>query len=275
MKILFLLPVLIYLSLMNTAPATGINGDKPCPVLYSTSGHNEYLELLSETYNIPGVNDTHNTDLDLALEILHWTNKQWEHDGSTQASSDDAFEILEEAAEGHGFRCTEYAIVYAAAANSSGLVSRRIDLKTRDCETAESGAGHSAAEVFIKDFDKWVFVDPQNDVVAFKDSIPLNALEFRESIEENPGSIKILYKGEWVPENFAAQVINWIYPYLYFLEIPFDNRYGRNEIYLCNDKAKLMLVPVGAQAPAVFQQRYALDNYIETKNSSLFYSAPE
>ena len=84
----------------------------------------------------------------------------------------------------------EYAIVTAACARACGFPSRVLALKREDVETAESSAGHVVAEVWLDQFGKWVFVDPQFDVVPELEGIPLNAVEFQEALAAGKKRIK-------------------------------------------------------------------------------------
>ena len=70
--------------------------------------------------------------------------------------------------------------------------------------------------------------------------------------------------------------VNWIYPYLYYFNFPFDNREGRDiEHKTIDGKKALMLVPVGAKNPTLFQQNRKLDYCIYTNALKEFYAPPE
>jgi len=252
----------------------GNENTEACMIYYPDSRKSIYLKHFREEFDIMSLFSEGDSDIDRVLATLHWSNRQWQHNGSNPASSQDAFTILEEARAGKNFRCTEYALVFAAAASSAGLPARTLDLRTMNCETAESSAGHSAAEVYLPDLQKWVFVDPQNDVAAFIDNVPLNAFELKRAIAERPAEINIIYKGEMVPADFQKQVIGWLKPYLYFLEVPFDNSYDAGEKYTCGSKTKLMLVPPGENAPEVFQKKTPLDFIHVTYSPEEFYGKP-
>jgi hypothetical protein len=67
----------------------------------------------------------------------------------------------------------------------------------------------------------------------------------------------------------------WVYPYLYYFDVRFDNREGvafKRETV--DTKASLMLVPVGATLPKVFQRKYPMDSYKFTNSPVDFYQAP-
>ena len=140
--------------------------------------------------------------------------------------------------------------------------------------TAKSGAGHSSAEVYLNDLKKWVICDPQNAILAFYDSIPLNAYELQLAINQYPDQIEYYYKGKAVSKDFGKQIANWFYPYLYFLDIHFDNRYPFSSKYKCKENTKLILVPKGEAAPKVFQVHYPMKDYQTTHSVADFYQAP-
>jgi hypothetical protein len=69
--------------------------------------------------------------------------------------------------------------------------------------------------------------------------------------------------------------VTWIYRYLYYLNFPLDNREGRDiERKTIEGKSALMLVPVGAKNPTVFQQNHKLDYCLYTHSLKEFYAAP-
>jgi hypothetical protein len=70
--------------------------------------------------------------------------------------------------------------------------------------------------------------------------------------------------------------VEWIYPYLYYFDVNFDNREGAySNPSLVEGKRSLMLVPVGAKNPKVFQIKYKLDHFIYTNSLEEFYSSPD
>ena len=73
------------------------------------------------------------------------------------------------------------------------MPSRVLGLKRRDVETAKSGAGHVVAEVWLDQFNKWVFVDGQCGAIPEKDGCPLNAVEFQKSIANEHSKLNIRF----------------------------------------------------------------------------------
>jgi len=77
-----------------------------------------------------------------------------------------------------------------------------------------------------------------------------------------------------VPKDFGKQITHWFYPYLYFFDIAFDNRYPQTFEYKCSENEKLFLVPVGEEAPKIFQNHLSLEGYQTTHSLADFYQPP-
>jgi hypothetical protein len=239
--------------------------------LYEQTQQNEYLQTLREQYELDKVVAGAANDTEKALRIVNWVHQQWQHNGSNEPSKSDALTILEEAKQGKNFRCVEYGIVTTAALNAIGLPSRTMGLKMKDVETIESGAGHVVMEVYLKDINKWVMLDGQFDAMPVLNNVPLNAVEFQQAIANNYDALEIRSLSGTSKSNYIA----WVYPYLYYFDVKFDNREGialkRETI---DTKSSLMLVPIGAKLPKVFQVKYPMDMYKYTNSLTDFYESP-
>ena len=139
-------------------------------------------------------------------------------------------------------------------------------------ETSQYGAGHVLLEVYLNDLNKWVLLDPQWDAMPLLNGVPLNAVEFQKAITESYKEIEIRTSVEISKRHY----VDWIYPYLYYFDISFDNREG-TEVNLnnINGKRRLMLVPVGEKNPTVFEINNAIDDCIYTNSLSDFYERPK
>ena len=238
---------------------------------YEQNENNEYLELLRSKFPIDSIIEGVGTDMEKTLKILNWVHIQWSHDGNNEPEKNDAISILEEAWEGKSFRCVEYGIVVSACLNAVGLKARTLALKTKEVETTKFGAGHVATEVYLNDLKKWVFIDGQFAAMPVLNGVPLNAVEFQKAIAENFAQLEIITSSEISKKTY----INWIYPYLYYFDVAFDNREGIEYKQLIDGKKSLMLVPAGAKCPTVFQIEYPI-NYVKyTHSLEVFYAMPE
>jgi hypothetical protein len=239
---------------------------------YENGTHNEYLSRLKALYNLDSVVAQQSSDSAKALRILSWSHTQWSHNGDNEPKKKDAISILEEAhTEGKQFRCVEYGIVGTAALNAIGLPARVLALKVKEVETTPYGAGHVLLEVYLKDLGKWVLMDGQWDAMPVLNGVPLNAAEFQQAIANNYEALEI----RSLSGVSKAAYTSWVYPYLYFLDVKFDNREGLDlKRELQGGKPSLMLVPQGAKEPTVFQKTRPINNVVYTRSLADFYSAP-
>ena len=239
---------------------------------YETGESNPYLEKLKTQYGIQALVQGLASDSARALRVLKWAHDQWKHNGDNQPKKNDAISILEEVKEGKNFRCVEYGIVTTAALNAIGLPARVLALKTRDVETTASGAGHVLLEVYLKDMKKWVLLDGQWDAMPVLDDKPLNAVEFQQAIANHYDRLQI----RSLSATSKLDYTRWIFPYLYYLDVPFDNREGAGRTKeLQENKTSLMLVPQGAKNPTVFQQKWPINNVVYTSSLAEFYAPPK
>jgi hypothetical protein len=225
---------------------------------------------LREKYNLEKLVSEAKDDYEKLKLITEWTQKQWKHNGNNQPSKPDPLTILQEASEGKMFRCVEYATAIAACARSLGLPSRVLCLKRSDVETATSGAGHVVAEVWLNQFNKWVFVDGQWGAIPEKKGIPLNAVEFQDAIARKATGLKIRFASEHIEETY----IDWVIPYLYYLDFNLDQRFFITKTEydrITGLNGKIMLVPKDAKHPEVFQKISPIKNCKYISNPKAFY----
>ncbi len=242
---------------------------------YSDTLGNKYLRELRQTYGLDTLTSNLPDEFEKIKTILHWSSSQWEHNGSHSPSKSDALTILEEAKSGNQFRCVEYGILAAASLNSIGIPARVLGLKTRDVGKVKFGAGHVVTEVYSHEYSKWIFIDPQMNILPTLEGIPLNAVELQKAIINECQNIELINAKGKVEQKFAKGYINWIGKYLYFFDVDFDERID----YVVEKKGfegkkSIMLVPVGIDNPSVFQRKYKIDNCIYTNSISDFYIKP-
>ena len=243
---------------------------------YPDTTQNEYLRQLRVNYGLEELAANHQDEFEKIKALLNWTHQQWTHSGSNTPSKFDAITILEEAKKGNKFRCVEYGIVSAAALNSIGIPARVLALKTADVEQVRYGAGHVVAEAYSQKFGKWLFIDGQYNTIPVLENRPLNAVEFQKAITENSEQLTLInHQGEVSIEE-KEQYINWISKYLYYFDTRFDNRnMPAKDRVKVGDKSKLMLVPLNAQNPSIFQKKDKIDYCVYSNNVNDFYQLPE
>ena len=205
--------------------------------------------------------------------LAGWVNSRWSHSSSNTPSSRNPLVILKEAADGASFRCVEYSLVMAGAAQSLGMPARMVGLKTRHAATARSGAGHVVTEIWLDDLEKWVVADPQLGYVFMADGIPLNAVELGETLAQKPGSVEVLSADGPVGWYRKNRYLVFVGPYLFHFDSPYDQR-----LFLAEQERRMdgmMLVPEGSPDLEVFQRENPLKIDYFTSSVDAFYAAPE
>jgi hypothetical protein len=209
------------------------------------------------------------------LHLVAWTHALWKHSGSNEPSRPDALTIIGEARQGKRFRCVEYAQVATHACLAVGMKARVLALKTKDCQRRKSGAGHVLSEVWLPAFNKWALADAQFNLMPTLAGVPLNAVELQEAIA---GRRKIVFHNAAGPvrPRLGRRYVHFIGKYLYFFEAEFDQRQvAYAEKFRPGERSSLMLVPLGADKPAVFQRRFPLDYLHYTHSLTDFYQSPQ
>jgi len=231
-----------------------------------SDSNNPYLKELRIKFNLDEVVAESQSDYDKVLAITHWVHRLWEHHGKNQPEKNDPISIIEEAKQGKRFRCVEYGIVVAGCLNSLGIPARVLGLKTADMETREYGAGHVVTEAYLKEMEKWVMIDGQHDLIPLLDGKPLNAFELRKALMTSRDLLSITGNVDPFRSN---EYFDWIEEYLFYFDVPLDNRYLSNR-----SEEKVMLVPKGANKPKVFQRKNPLKNVVYTESVQCFYQKP-
>ena len=222
------------------------------------------LRMLREQYALDAEVSSSSADLDKLERICTWVSQRWQHDGSNEPSSFDALTILREAVAGKQFRCVEFSIVLSACMNALGLPSRVLSLRTRDCQTRETGAGHVVSEVFLPDVQRWVLADAQWNAVLTGPDGTLSAYGLREALDERAD-----VRSSQLSASTLREYLTWIDEYLFYFDVQFDTREFEKF-----PEARLMLVPLGAPEPTVFQRRFPITGAIYTHSVPTFYPSP-
>lgn len=232
----------------------------PHAFVRSTPG-DAYLTRLRDEYALDKVAAGERSDYARLRAVSRWARSRWEHNGQNEPTKPDPISILREAAEGKRFRCVEYAVVLSAALNSIGIPARVLALKTEDAETRESGAGHVVAEAYLSDRGKWVMVDGQWDVIPTLKGKPLNAVELQRALARRDKGLGV----DSLSGADAAKYFAWVSPYLFYFDTRFDTRFEGAQ-----QTGSLMLVPLGAKQPTVFQRKWPL-RMVYTNSLRAFY----
>ena len=234
------------------------------------------LVALRTKYDLEKVVSGAGDDYERLRRLVKWAHDRWQHTGDNTPSRSDPLTILAEAAQGKRFRCVEYSIVVAGCAQSLGMPARRLGLKREDVETAQSGAGHVVAEVWLNSRKKWVLADGQWDALPEKDGVPLNAVEFQDAFARNAPGLKIRSSSDIKADSY----LGWVAPYLYYFDFSMDQRFSAPQTDHAEgqryqpQRGAVMLVPKGAERPAVFQRKTPMKNLTYISDPRAFYPVP-
>lgn len=235
-----------------------------------------YLTKLRLKYHLDDLVKESNNEYDKIQIVTHWVKNLWEHDGSNHPTTSDPLSILELVEKGNRYACVEYSIVLAGSLNSLGIPTRVLALKMPDVETRKIGAGHVVVEAYVENLEKWIMIDGQMDAIPTLDGTPLNAIEFQKHLASKTPNLSI----DSLDDTGIAMAPNiqeyfkWITPYLYYLDISIDNRVSPDSLEK-RLEGSLMLVPVGAKNPTIFQQKTSMRNFLYTHSVNTFYKRPE
>ncbi|MFD2599414.1 transglutaminase-like domain-containing protein [Sphingobacterium corticis] len=207
------------------------------------------------------------TDFEKVKAVQSWVQSRWKHDGQNVPEYQDAYYILKEAEKGRRFRCVEYATVAQQCLQALGFSTRQLGLMTRDISEVKWNGGHVTNEVYIEDLKKWIFIDPQYDVITLRNGVPMNAVELQHCIA-NRIDFEILNPNKLITKTDYEK---WIGPYLYYFTISLQR--GQVSIWdrIVGNKRQLTLYPVGAEQPAYFQKMMRLNTALYTHSLDTFY----
>lgn len=236
----------------------------PYPFQYS-SPKSEYLTRFREMYGLDQIIAKETTDLGRARALCQWVHFRLDHDGHKQFQSQDPFAILKAAMLGQQVQCVEFGLVLAAAFNAVGIPARPLYLKAANVQTKASAAGHALAEAWLPDLGKWVMVDSQADIIPMLGDKPLNAVELQQALLADAPNLTVLTSTDAKPKSY----FRWVNQYLFYFDTVMDNRYG-----VKSGRTGLMLFPLGAHKPVVFQRTEAIHNIRYTNSVATFYAAP-
>ncbi|MBC7807281.1 MAG: transglutaminase domain-containing protein, partial [Akkermansiaceae bacterium] len=136
-----------------------------------------------------------------------------------------------------------------------GIPARVVSARAQDVETRRFGAGHVFAEAYLRDQKKWVFLDPQVNVVGEVNGKPLNTVEFRQTFSEpNPKVHYNLLLGSCF--YYFSYELDWGYPL------------GERK------PGNILLAPKGAPYPRVFQRVSPRSEMLTTHNPADVYGPP-
>ena len=253
------------------------------PVIKYPNHNSPYLQALRAQFKLDDIIAEYHTDYEQALAVMNWVHHLWQHNGHNEPLNSDPISILTEVIEHQKqFRCVEYSVVLNGCLNAIGITSRVLCLKTADVETLEYGAGHVVVEAYLASLQKWILLDAQFNLQPTLDNIPLNALELQAALAKNkpivfksldPDMTNNKYNQAQIA-SYMQEVTDFTKQYLYYFDTKLDGNDWFTSGASTTNADRLMLVPLGAKNPTVFQIKYPLDNMNYTNSAAYFYQKP-
>ena len=236
-------------------------------LVYRDISKSEDLTQLRTEFELDSLVKECKTDFEKITKIQSWVQTRWKHNGDNIPEKSDAVFILREAMKGKQFRCVEYSSVAKQCLSSLGFKVRSLGLMTKDISEVKSGGGHVVNEVYLHDIKKWVFIDPQFDVITTYKNIPLNAVELQNCIAKNL-NFEILNPNKTITKE---EYKNWIGPYLYYFSTTIKGENIGIWDRLVGNRKQLTLFPKGAEQPKYFQNLIRINNSYYTNSTEDFY----
>jgi hypothetical protein len=104
--------------------------------------------------------------------------------------------------------------------------------------------------------------------------VPLNAVEFQRAIINRQAFVLVNSQGE-ITGKERCKYLKFISSYLYYFDVYFDNLPdSAKDRYKVGGNHSLMLVPLKAKDPTIFQRNYPNDGFIYTHSLNDFYIDP-
>jgi len=229
--------------------------------------------LFSALRNITSININTLPEIEKVKKISGYAHSLFPHSRSNTPSLLNSVTIIKEAHEGKSFRCVEHSFLTVDLLWAYGIPARMVGLKTKDMETRESDAGHVVVEFWSFKFQKWIMIDVQFGIIPKYKKDFLSAVELGEKLDKGLTVEYILVlQSRFSPETDIKKYTKWIHPYLYFFDTVLNLKSSINttEQKRLSDK-RLMLIPLRAVPPKVFQKTIPIINTIYTHSILDFY----
>ena len=233
---------------------------------YLDHSEDSYLQQLRHTYNLKELLDAKASDFQNFKNIQSWVLSKWNSKNRTCSGKEEIFRILKKAKKAN-YGYIDYNTITSACLQSLGYKLRRIWLSSPDAKKLRQRSVHVIYEVYLKDLNKWFFIDPKYDIMICKDGIPLNAVEFQQAIIDQE-ELEVHNPVEVIS---SEDYLEWISPYLFCFTISLNK--GAISIWdrLLGVKKKLTLVPVGEMLPDYFRSIKRLTTNLVTNSLDDFY----
>ncbi|RKY89825.1 hypothetical protein DRQ15_08720 [candidate division KSB1 bacterium] len=134
------------------------------------------LAQLRERYDLDSVVSGANSQFEEFVLLNEWVYNKIPGGDPEPDVPWDSLSILEDIEKGKKFFCVHYALVFVQCALALGYQGRMVQI----WEEEKGLSGHSVAEVWSDEFNKWIAFDPSGNFHYEKNGVPLGALEIHK-----------------------------------------------------------------------------------------------
>lgn len=221
-------------------------------------------------------------ELSQVFNLLHWVHNLIKHDGnSNNPSLKNAIDLINTCkAEGRGVNCRMLAIILNECYLSLGIKSRYITCMPREEKFDDC---HVINMVYIKDLEKWIWIDPTFDAYVMDDKGNLLGVqEVRERLVKGQPLV-LNADANWNRENLQTKqgyLENYMAKNLYRLETPMASEYNSETWTKGGSITYIELLPLDALEQTPQKKESTLTNsgvkfiQYKTNNPNLFWTKP-
>lgn len=221
-------------------------------------------------------------ELSKVFNLLHWIHNLVKHDGSSNNPTlKNAIDIINTCkTEGRGVNCRMLAIVLNECYLSLGIKSRYITCMPRESQFDDC---HVINMVFIKDLDKWIWIDPTFDAYVMDEKGNLLGVqEVRERLVKGQPLV-LNADANWNRESLQTKkgyLENYMAKNLYRLETPAASEYNAETWTKGGSITYVELLPLKGIEQTPQKKESILNNsgvkfiQYKTNNPDLFWTKP-
>lgn len=139
------------------------------------------------------------SDLDKYIAIREWAANQASASGSHKLikGGDSPWVLIKKLRQGDAARCAIMARTYIGVVNSVGLIAREVALwRYYPLIKGLVPNGHNVSEVWVKELNKWVLMDPTYNAYFTIDGLPASALELHKVLAKRTPKVKVIQSGD-------------------------------------------------------------------------------
>jgi hypothetical protein len=222
-------------------------------------------------------------ELSRVFNLLHWVHNLIKHDGnSNNPSLKNAIDLINTCkAEGRGVNCRMLAIILNECYLSLGIKSRYITCMPREEKFDDC---HVINMVYIKDLEKWIWIDPTFDAYVMDEKGNLLGVqEVRERLVKGQPLV-LNADANWNRENLQTKqgyLENYMAKNLYRLETPVVSEYNSETWTKGGSITYVELLPLDALEQTPQKKESILTNsgvkfiQYKTNNPNMFWTKPE